>query len=183
MVEWLTPGSSVILHSGLQDAPGCQAIWGAIAKISESSEQLARHMHVPMCACMVVHTHTPIHIHTHTHMLRNCTLITNETWKDKGSLKSVTSLCPHCRPMSGPLPLPWITLQNSSLVSLLPTSLHNLFFMELLVHAFLDSSILTLFSCLKTSSYLDKYSFITIIRNTCKALFLMTENQQNTKDD
>ena len=131
MVEWLTPGSScVILHSGLQDAPGCQAVWGAIAKISESNEQLCQ---AHACA------HVCTHMHTHT--LRNCTLITNETWKDKGSLKSVTSLCPHCRPMSGPLPLPWLALQNSTLVSLLPTSLHNLFFMELLEHSFLDSSI------------------------------------------
>ena len=157
MVEWLTPGSSVILHSGLQNAPGCQAVWGAIAKISESSEQLCQ---AHACAHVCVHAcaHTPTHTHTHT--LRNCTLITNETWKDRGSLKSVTSLCPHCQPMSGPLCLPQITLQNSTLVPLLPTSLHNLFFMELVVHSFLDSSILTLFSCLKISSYLDKYSFI-----------------------
>ena len=136
-------------------------------------------MHVPLCVWMVMCTCPP----HHTHTLRNCTLITNDTWKDRGSLKSVTSLRPHCQPMSGPLRLPWITLQNSTLVPLLPTSLHNRFFMELLVHSFLDSSILTLFSCLKTSSYLDKYSFIMITPNTCKALFLMTENQQSTKDD
>ena len=94
MVGWLTSGNSCIIL--YYRSLNCTWMPGHLGFCREDFwVKWTAWPGTRMCS----HTHT----HTHTHVyLRNCTLITNETWKDKVSLKSVGSVCPHCCPMPGP---------------------------------------------------------------------------------
>lgn len=57
MVGCVTPENSCVLHCRLPGAPGCQAIWDVVGRVSELSEQFGQ-AHV--CAYTHVHKYVGI---------------------------------------------------------------------------------------------------------------------------